>query len=113
MSEYLPYGDFKWLEVNNETINKVLNKSDESLYGYFLEVDLEVPEELHDFHKDYPMAPEKTIEDNMLSPYCSEIKRKYDIKSGEINKLVPNLIPKTIMLFIIEIQNITYHKEQD
>ena len=71
MSEYLPYGGFKWVEVNNETINKVLNKSDDSLHGYFLEVDLEVPEELHD----YPMAPEKIkLEDYMLSPYCSEIK---------------------------------------
>ena len=59
------------MEVNNETINKVLNKSDDSLHGYFLEVDLEVPEELHD----YPMAPEKIkLEDYMLSPYCSEIK---------------------------------------
>ena len=72
MSEYLPYREFKWVEVNNETINEVLNTSDNSLYGYFLEVDLEVPEELHDYHKDYPMAPEKIkIEDDMLSPYCS------------------------------------------
>ena len=72
MSEYLPCGEFKWVEVNNETTNKVLNTSDNSLYGYFLEVDLEVPEELHDYHKNYPMAPEKIkIEDDMLSPYCS------------------------------------------
>ena len=64
-------------------------KCDGSLHGYFLEVDLQVPEELHDYHKDYPMAPEKIkIEDDMLSPYCSEIKIKYDIKSGEINKLI-------------------------
>ena len=38
------------------------------------------------------MAPEKIkIKDEMLSPYCLEIKNKYDIKSGGINKLVPNL----------------------
>ena len=111
MSEHLPYGDFKWLEVNNETINKVLNKSDDSLHGYFLEVDLEVPEELHDYHKDYPMAPEKIkIEDDMLSPYCSEIKRKYDIKSGEINKLVPNLIPKNI--HVVHYRNLKYYLSQ-
>ena len=59
MSEYLPYSGLKWVEVNNETINRVLNKSDNSLHGYFLEVDLDYPEELHDYHKDYPMAPEK------------------------------------------------------
>ena len=71
MSEYLPYGGFKWVKVNNKLINRILNKSDYSLHGYFLEVDLDYPEHLHDYHKDYPMAPEKIkIEDDMLSPYC-------------------------------------------
>ena len=27
--------------------------------GYMLEVDLEYPDELHEFHNDYPLAPEK------------------------------------------------------
>ena len=45
MSKYLPYGGFKWVEVNNESINKVLNKNDNSSHGYFLEVDLKCPEE--------------------------------------------------------------------
>ena len=44
MSEYLPYGDFKWVKVNNEAVNRILNRSDNSLYGYFLEVDLDYPE---------------------------------------------------------------------
>ena len=75
MSEYLPYGGFKWVKVNNETVNRILNKSNNSLYGYFLEVDLDYPEELHDIHNDYPLAPEKIkIEDNMLSPYCPKKK---------------------------------------
>ena len=43
MSEYLPYGGFKWVEVNNETVNKIFNKSDNSLHGYFLKVDLDYP----------------------------------------------------------------------
>ena len=67
MTEYLPYKVFKWVEVNNKT-NKVLNKSDDSLHGYFLQVNLEVPEELHDYRKDYPMAPEKIKIDDTLSP---------------------------------------------
>ena len=37
---------------------RILNKKDNSLHGYFLEVDLEYPENLHDDHRDYPMAPE-------------------------------------------------------
>ena len=69
MSEYLPYGGFKWLEVNNETTKKVLNARDDSLHGYLLEVDLEMPKELHDEHNDLPMAPEKirTIRTNVIT----------------------------------------------
>ena len=101
MSEYLPYGRFKWVKTTNETVNRILNIKDNSLHRYFLEVDLDYPKNLHDFHKDYPMAPEKTkIEDEMLSPYCLEIKKENDIKSGDINKLTPNLMSKK---FIIEI----------
>ena len=68
---------------------------DSSLHGYVLEVDLDYPEELHDVHNEYSMAPEKIkTEDEMLSPYFFEIKNEYDIKTGGINKLAPNLIPK-------------------
>ena len=104
MSEYLPYGGFKWVKTTNETINRILNKSNNSLHGYFLEVDLEYPENLHDLHKDCSLAPEKIkIKDEMLSPYCLEMKSKHDTKSEGINKLAPNLMTKKIMLFIIEI----------
>ena len=78
MSEYLPYGGFKWVKTTNEIIDKILNKSDNSLHGYFLEVDSEYPENVHDFHKDYPMVPEKIkIKDEILSPYCVKIKNKH------------------------------------
>ena len=59
MSKYLPYGRFKWVKVNNEVVNRILNKKDDSLHGYFLEVDLECREELHNKNNDLPMAPEK------------------------------------------------------
>ena len=91
MSEYLSYGGFKWVKVNNESVNRVLNKRDNSLYDYFLEADLEYPENSHDYDKDYSMAPEKIkIEDDMISPYYSEIKSEYDTKSGGVKKLVLN-----------------------
>ena len=35
MSQNLPCGGFKWVEINNETVSKILNKIDNSLHGYF------------------------------------------------------------------------------
>ena len=29
--------------------------------GYFLEVELKYPNELHELHSDYPLAPEKLV----------------------------------------------------
>ena len=108
MSEYLPYGGFKLVENDNETVNKILNKSNNSLHGYFLEVDLDYPENLHDSHKDYPLAPEKIkIKDKMLSPYCLEIKNKNDIKTGGIDKLTLNLMSKKN--YVVHYMNLKYY----
>ena len=53
MSEYLPYRGFKWIKNNNQIINRIINKRNDSLHGYILEVDLEYSENLHDSHKNY------------------------------------------------------------
>ena len=106
MSEYLQYGGFKWVKTRNKTTNRILNKSDNSLHGYFFEVGLEYPENLHDFHKDYPMAPGK-IKDEMLSTYCLKIKNKHDIKSGDINKLTSNLMSKKN--YVVHYRNLKYN----
>ena len=94
MSEYLSYGEFNWLKnVDKFDVNSINEKSDT---GYFLEVDLEYPDELHKLHNDYPLAPEKlTVTNDMLSKYCKEIADKYDIKVGDVKKLIPNLGNKT------------------
>ena len=64
--------------------------------GYWLEVDLEYPDELHELHNDYPLAPEKlTVTNDILSNYCKSIADKYEIKVGDIKKLIPNLANKT------------------
>ena len=94
MSEYLPYGEFEWLEnIDEFDINSINEKSDT---GYFLEVDLEYPDELHELHNDYPLAPEKlAVSSDMLSNYCKKIANKYEIKVGDVKKLIPNLGNKT------------------
>ena len=60
--------------------------------GYILEVDLKYPNELHELHNDYPLAPEKlTVTNDIISNYCKSIADKYDIKVGDIKKLISNL----------------------
>ena len=107
MSHYLPYGSFKWVRVNNETIDRILNKSSNSLHDYFLEVDLEIPEELHHKHNYLPIAP---VTEEMLSPIQLETKKKYDIEVGKINKLKPNLSPKKN--YVVHYRNLQYCSSQ-
>ena len=77
MSEYLPYGGFKWLKNVYEF--DAMSVSEQSPVGYFLEVDLKYPDELHELHNDYPLAPEKlAVSSDMLSKYCKKITDKYD-----------------------------------
>ena len=62
MSKPLPIGNFKWMSNLNNWRNRPC----------ILEVDLEYPEELHDAHNAYPLAPES-------------------LKIGNVEKLIPNL----------------------
>ena len=108
MSQYLPYGGFKWVKVNNKVVNRILNRSAYSLYGYFLEGDLDYPEELHDSHKDFPMAPEKIkVKKEMLSLYSRKNAKKFDIKTANINTLVPNVMAKE--KHVVHYRNLQYY----
>ena len=55
LSEYVPYGRFKWLK--NIDGFDMMSISEKSPIAYFLEVNLEYPDELHKLHSDYPLAP--------------------------------------------------------
>ena len=62
----------------------------------YIQIDLEYPKELHELHNDCPLAPEKlAVSSDMLSTYCKDIANKYDIKVGDVKKLIPNLGNKT------------------
>ena len=90
-SQYLPYGEFQCLynkEIDRFDVNSV---EENSSNGYILEIDFEHPDELHELHNNYTIAPEKLEISNMLSKYCSDITKKYGIKVRVVTKLVPNL----------------------
>ena len=74
MNEYLPYGGFEWLENIDKFDVMSINECISLDKRIFLQVDLEYPEELHELHDDFPLAPEKlTVSNDMLSKYCKKI----------------------------------------
>ena len=86
MSKPLPYKNFKW------SFNIDLNNLQTGIY----EVDIEIPKELHNKFKDYPLASEiKNIPENMLSEYQKYLNDKLNIKYNEKDKkLIPDLLLK-------------------
>ena len=83
MSEYLPCGRFKWLK-NIDKID-IMSVSEKSPIGYFLEVDLKYPDESHELHNDFSLAPEKlAVSNDILSNYCKKIADKCEIKVGDV-----------------------------
>ena len=83
MSQPLPTGEFKWVDIENlkqearelkKTIDMMVRNSNRG-YGYVLEVDVKYPRVLHDHHNDLPFMCEK-------------------IRVIGVEKLVPNLHDK-------------------
>ncbi|KAK4884494.1 hypothetical protein RN001_000765 [Aquatica leii] len=59
MSQYLPYGNFKFIE--NFDVQEILNTPNDFMFGYIVECDLDYPIQLHNLHSDLPLAPEHMI----------------------------------------------------
>ena len=75
MSQKLPTHGFKWIDVDETKVLKLLEKKDTN-HGFIFEVHLDYPESLWGSHNDYPLAPEK-------------------IKVAKIDKLICSFLPKT------------------
>ena len=105
MSQHLPYADFKWVKNIDKIEQKLMQIKKDSSTGYVLEVDLEYPQELHDIHNDYPLAPEGiNIPKEWLSKYCLKIANAHNITTGAVKKLVPNLMNKNN--YVIHFRNL-------
>ena len=87
MQQKLPLKDFKWVE-NPEDFDLAERMYDIHTddIGYFLEVDLEYPDHLHDSHNDFPLAPERVkITRDMLSPYARMLRDELDLSKLEVS----------------------------
>ena len=67
----------------------------DSAIGYFAEVDLECPTDVHDNQRDYPLAPVKEIvQDVWLSDFQINLKEQYHIPEAKVPKLLQTLFDK-------------------
>ena len=80
MSKQLPTSGFQWMTDNELDDWKHLS--------CFLEIDLEYPEDLHDLHNDYPLAPER-------------------IKVRNVEKLIPNLNKNN---YVVQYENLKLYE---
>ena len=99
MCQYLPTGGFRWFtkkdiqELNDlDPSDYLFQYSETDEKGLIFEVDLEYPEELHDLHNNYPLAPEKIkVTKDMISDYSRKMAEKFNISTGLVHKLIPTL----------------------
>jgi hypothetical protein len=67
MSQKMPLRNFEWVDdddIEIFTTDFILSLDDNDSVGYYLEVDMEYPVELHDFHNAFPFAPERKTPPN-------------------------------------------------
>ena len=86
MSQKRPVNNFEWMK-DTPQINEafIRNYNEESDEGYFLEVDVQYLEKLHELHNDLPFLPKK-------------------MKIEKVEKLVAHLHDKT--KYVIHIKNL-------
>jgi hypothetical protein len=106
MVQRLPYKDFKWNTTLTE--KNVREWKDTSNKGFILEVDLEYPQELHDLHNDYPLAPEKvSVEAEMLSPWTQDCYRR--LKDMSDDKMIPDEKTQKLLLRLTNKEKYVVH----
>jgi hypothetical protein len=114
MIEKLPTSDFKWSDDIKNT-NDILNYTHDDV-GYFLEVDLTYPKELHDLHSDYPLAPQNmSVKADMVSEFSKGIYHKYHGEHSKLHdekgkKLILNVMNKT--KYVVHIRNLKFYLEK-
>ena len=61
MQQKLSDGNYKWENTSLFTEKYINNINENGQSGYILEVDLEYPQSLHEYHSSYPLCPERKL----------------------------------------------------
>ena len=111
MSQPMPTGGFVWLDSHEAEQIDWLAQTEQQAEGYFVEVDLDYPAELHDAHNDYPLAPERLdVQVEMLSETQVELRTHYKMsRTAKSTKLIPNLMPKRN--YLVHYLNLRFYLE--
>ena len=110
MMQPLPQCGIQWLTPQEISSLDILSIEDNDCVGYFFEVDLDYPHQLHDDHNDYPLAPEATIiTPDMLSSYTRNLAELLNYKPTTCKKLAPTLTSKTN--YVLHSRNLRFYLE--
>ena len=110
MSQNLPKSGFHWKRVM-PTEEEIKKKGADVKKGWILEVDLEYPEELHDMHNDYPLAPEKKVtEPWKMSEYQRQLMADLGLEPPNTEKLLLTLENKE--KYVTHYKNLQFYLSQ-
>ena len=89
----LPIGDFELVEV---PLSELLQTPEDSPYGFFVEVDLKYPPDVHDLQNDYQLASTReSVEVIWLSQYQENLREKMNVVvSTKSKKLLQTMFAK-------------------
>ena len=106
----LPKRGFKWKSVIPTEV-EILKKKENAKEGWILEVDLEYPEELHEEHNSYPLAPEKNVvKKEKMSEYQKRLIEDLGLKPPDSKKLLLTLKDKTN--YVVHYRNLQFYLKQ-
>ena len=114
MSMKLPYKDINFMKNTDINEQDILDYDNDE-EGYIVDVDLMYPQELHDKHNDYPMAPGiMNVTADMLSERQKETYKAYhqdkEPKDEQTNKLILNVRDKSN--YVLHINILKYYLQQ-
>ena len=110
MGQPLPVGNFHWCWVFPKQ-HQIMKWRPNRKIGYILEVDLQYPEELHDEHNAYPLAPERgKVTKAEMSPYRREILEGAGQGEDKTEKLLLTLKHKS--RYVLHYRNLQLYLEQ-